>query len=216
MKGQRAADLEDADTESDLGIQFFLNLPAAGSDPGQASQTQPFFLPGISKAGMVRVLVLLAEDSPVRSKEDDVRQIDAIITLAQGMIDTVTATVTSAHIINLVTTTMPAAEAADEHPRQPGQPAEPVVLYQGYWHEERGIQLQFFSAGDDVQKSNDPRLAHAKAEAETALEQGVTAELADLGIPQFQELVQTWKNQVVSPIVQTAPRLSSGLRSDPA
>jgi hypothetical protein len=146
----------------------------------------------------------------LRRIPDDVRQVQAIVALAQGMIDAITATVESAHTIELVVSELPAAEAADEHPRQPGHPPQPVYVYEGYYHDENGEHLEFFSAGE-ARRPDDPRALTAKAEAEAARERGVGAELAYLGIPQFQQLVGTWKASIANP----ADPLRAGLLGSP-
>lgn len=211
------ADLESADTESDLGIQFFLALPETASDPSQASQTQPFFIPGITKAGTVRVLVLMANDGVVRRIASDVQQIKAIIALADGMIGSVSAAVDSAHTVVLKTTEIPNAEAADEDPLTPGTDRRaaggaPEVIYDGYDHEERGQVLGFYSA-DGARTFNDPRVTRAKAAADAGRKQGVAEELAFLGIPQIESLVGKWQALLVNPVTvgQVAPIRNVGL-----
>ena len=158
----RIRDLAAADNESDLGIQFFLALPATASDLGQASQTQTYFLPGIAKAGTVRILVSIARDGNALWRvEADVTQIQEIIALMEGMLSSIKGTVNATHTVVSGT--------------EPGV-ADPVVW--GYFHDERGQVLQFFSAGpaatnaaeyETVQK----RVVAARAAADAARAAGV-------------------------------------------
>jgi len=162
MRTRNPTDLAAADNESDLGIHFFLALPATASDLGQASQTQPYLLPGIAKAGTVRILVSIARDGNALWRvEADVTQIQEIIALMEGMLSSIKGTVNAAHTVVWGT--------------EPGV-ADPVVW--GYFHEERGQVLQFFSAGpaatnaaeyETIQK----RVVAARAAADAARAAGV-------------------------------------------
>jgi hypothetical protein len=162
MRTRNTTDLAAADNESDLGIHFLLALPATASDLGQASQTQPYFLPGIAKAGTVRILVSIARDGNALWRvEADVTQIQEIIALMEGMLSSIKGTVNAAH--TAVWGTEPSV-------------ADPVVW--GYFHEERGQVLQFFSAGpaatnaaeyETIQK----RVVAARAAADAARAAGV-------------------------------------------
>ena len=197
MRTRNPADLAAADNESDLGIQFFLALPATASDPGQASQTQPYFLPGIAKAGTVRILALMARDgTPLWKIGADVTQVQQIIALMEGMIASIGATVNAAHTVVWGT--------------EPGT-ADPVVW--GYVHEERGQVLEFFPAGPAATNAAgfaaaQKRVVAARAAAEAARSAGVTAELAFMGIPQYQALVDGhWKVAITNPITAAAGAL---------
>ncbi len=190
MRTRSPDDLAAADNESDLGIQFFLALPANGSDPGQASQTQPYFLPGIAKAGTTRLLVLQARDGTQLWRVDqDVNEMQQIIALMDGMISSVEATVNASHTI--VWGTEPNI-------------TDPVIL--GYFHEEYGHTLQFFSAGPPATNAASyatlqKRVTAARTQADTARAAGVTAELAYIGIPQYQALVDgSWKGAITNPL----------------
>jgi hypothetical protein len=190
MRTKSPNDLAAADNESDLGIQFFLALPASGSDPGQASQTQPYFLPGIARAGTTRLLVLQARDGTQLWKVGpDVSEMQQIIALMDGMISSVEATVNAAHTI--------------VWENEPGV-ADPVIL--GYMHEEHGQNLQFFSAGPPATNAASfatlqKRVSAARAAAGTARAVGVTAELAYIGIPGYQALVDgSWKTAITNPL----------------
>jgi hypothetical protein len=190
MRTKGPSDLAAADNESDLGIQFFLALPANGSDPGQASQTQPYFLPGIAKAGTIRLLVLQARDGThLWTVGPDVSEMQQIIALMDGMLSFVEATVNAAH--------------STVWENEPGI-ADPVIL--GYMHEEHSHNLQFFSAGPPATNAASfatlpKRVSAARAAADAARTAGVTAELSYMGIPGYQTLVDgSWKAAITNPL----------------
>jgi hypothetical protein len=189
LRTKTASDLDAADNESDLGIQFFLALPVAGEDPGQASQTQPYFLPGIAKAGTVRVLTLMARDGTALWKVGaDVNEVNAIIGLMEGMLASIETTVNAAHMV--------------VWGRLPGS-ADPVEW--GYFHEEHGTVLQYFNAGplatNEAEFAQSQKLvARARTEADAARAAGVAAELAFIGVPDYQAIVDgQWKVAITSP-----------------
>ena len=190
LRTKTASDLDAADNESDLGIQFFLALPAAGEDPGQASQTQPYFLPGIAKAGTVRVLALMARDGTALWKVGaDVNEATAIIGLMEGMLASIEATVNAAHTV--VWGRLPAS-------------ADPVEW--GYFHEEHGIVLQYFNAGPSATNAAEfaqrqKLIARARSDADAARAAGVAAELAFIGVPDYQAIVDgQWKVAITNPV----------------
>jgi hypothetical protein len=201
MTGPSADDVAAADNESDLGIQFFLALPAAGSDPGQASQTQPYFLPGIAKAGTVRILAIAARDgTELWTIPSDVSEVQQIIALMEGMISAIQATVNAAHTVvwggdpfgNAAQIIVPSEDPSGRDP----EPPDPIVS--GYLVEDHGQLVQFFSAGP---APNQPGVvAQAKDEAEAARAAGAANELAYMGIPQYQTLVeQSWQVAITAP-----------------
>jgi hypothetical protein len=196
-------DLDDADTESDLGIQFFLALPSTSAGTG-ASQTDPFFLPGIAKAATIRTMVIVTQDKNFLSAPNDVDQINNMIGLLQGMIDFVKATVNAAHTVQI-----------QGHEIGKPQGTNITLSYDGYWHEERGRQLQFFSSGG-ARDFDDPRVTKARNEAEQARQAGVDGELAYMGIPGFETLVGQWQ-QLLIPQFRRAPVIGrlpeAGLRA---
>ena len=184
------ADLQFALNESDLGIQFFLALPATTEDPNQASQTQPNFLPGMAKAGTVRVLALMARDGAALWKvEEDVLEVTDIIALLEGMIESIEASVNAAH------TVMWAKQAGT---------ADPVEW--AFFHEEDGTVLQIFPVGPLATNAAEyaqeqKRIAAARSDAEAARATGVTDELAFIGIPHYQALIDTeWKVAITNPL----------------
>lgn len=185
------ADLQAALNESDLGIQFFLGLPATGADPGQASQTQPYFLPGMTKAGTARVLALMARDGrELWRVDEDIVEVTGIIALLQGMIDSIEDSVSTAHIVRWGKV----LNAAD-----------PEMW--GYFHQEHGRVLQFFwvrqSAADAAEHTfNQQRVAEEHTAAKAARAYGISAELEFMGIPRFQALIDAqWKAAITNPIL---------------
>jgi hypothetical protein len=183
-------DLEFALNEADLGIQFFLALPATAGDPSQASQTQPNFLPGMAKAGTVRVLALMARDGAQLWKVDeDVREVSEIIALLEGMIESIQASVDGAHTV--------------VWGKQAGT-ADPVEW--AFFHEEAGTVLQMFPVGPLATNAveyarQQKRIAAARSAAEAARAAGVADELAFIGIPQYQALIDTeWRAAITDPL----------------
>jgi hypothetical protein len=165
-----AADQWSDDTELDHRGQVFLELPETGSDPRPASPMQPFFIPGVERAATVRALALIANAGNACDLSGDGKQIQALVALVQGVIASVAAAVEAAHTVER------------DH--------------DGYRHLERGQPLGFFSAGGG-RTPIDPRVAKARAAAESAMRQGVAAELAFIGIPQLESLVGKWQARLV-------------------
>jgi hypothetical protein len=203
LRVKDTADLDAAATESDLGVQFFLALPdPAPGTPQVASRIDPFFLPGMAKAGTIRILVMLAQDPGFRNIPNDVAQIQHIVTVLGGMINNVKTIVDQAHTIEL--------KAHEIHVG--GSPGDPTIIYDGYYHEERGQPLQFFSAGG-ARDFEDPRVTKARNAAEKAREAGVAAELAFMGVPGYEKLVQQWMN-LLAATTPSALRAGSALPQD--
>jgi hypothetical protein len=189
LRTKATVDLNDADTQSDLGIQFFLNLPDPQPGPTLvASRIDPFFLPAAVKAATIRIMVIILQDPGFRSIPDDVDQINNIISLIQGMVDNVKATVNAAHTVQL--------KAHELHTSRGS--SNPVIIFDGYYHVERGHLLQFFSAGG-ARNEDDPRVVKAQKQAEAARNAGVAAELAFLGITQIDRLLAQWRQILVHP-----------------
>jgi hypothetical protein len=193
LRTKQDADLQFALNESDLGIQFFIALPATAEDPGQASQTQPYFLPGMAKAGTVRVLALMARDgTQLWRVVGDVGEVSEIITLLEDMIASIEGSVNAAHTL--------------VWGQEPGS-ADPAIW--GYFHEEHGTVLQFFPAGPLATNAaeyaqSQKLIAAARGRADTARAAGVAAELAYLGIPQYQALIDgQWRAAITSPLLET-------------
>src|SRR5215469_6865037 len=91
--GDNAA-LETAETESIAGVQFFNEL-------GLSSYADMlFFLPGLVKAGSVRIFVIASEPLAVREpKNVIVDGISSMVSLLANMIDTIKTTVDAAHTV---------------------------------------------------------------------------------------------------------------------
>lgn len=85
----------------------------------------------------------------------------------------------------------------------------PDIVILGYMHEEthggQAQALQFFSAGPPATNAASfatlqKRVSAARAQADTARAAGVTAELAYIGISQYQALVDgSWKAAITNP-----------------
>jgi hypothetical protein len=191
---KNAEDLALADHDSDLAVQFFLNLPVSTGDPREASQSNPFFLPGMIKAASARVSVMIANDGIVNSVPADVQEVKEIVAMCQGLINAVTTKVTNAHLVTL-------------HETGPHGPVPPPKVL-GYSHDEDGEELAFFSAGAGTAAE----ITKAQSEAEAARKAGIGAELAYIGIPAFQSLVNSWAALAANP----KPELQRLAHPDPA
>ena len=192
--------LETAETASIAGVQFFIELGL------QSPADLAFFLPAFVKAGVIRIFVLASEPSARREpKSVIVDNVTSMITLLSSMIGAVTGTVEAAHTVNEKSHTVQCSVI----PQLSGPPltaaAGPqhrsVHVIDGYSHEERGAVLAFF----DAQKGNPPceqpsgLEKSALAAAQQARNQGVSDELAFIGIPKFQEILQTWQALLITP-----------------
>jgi hypothetical protein len=190
LRANATADLDAADTESDLGVQFFLALPdPVPGSPQVASRVDPFFLPGLAKAGTIRIPVMAARDPGFRNVPNEVAQIRQIVDVMRGMIDNVKATVDRAHTIQLKVQELHAG----------GSRGDPTLIYEGYYHEENNQPLQFVGAGG-ARSEDDPRVTKAQATAEKLRAAGVAAELAYMGIPEYEKLAQEWSDLLAVPV----------------
>ena len=192
--------LETAETASIAGVEFFVELGL------QLPADLAFFLPGFVKAGTIRIFVLASEPSGVREpKSVIIDNVTSMINLLSGMIAAVTGTVEAAHTVNVkshtVKCTVNPQFAGPPITADFGQPYRTVNVIDGYSHEERGVVLAFF----DAQKGNPPCEQPsgfergALAAAQQARNQGVTDELAFIGIPKFQQILQTWQALLTTP-----------------
>lgn len=188
--------LETAETASIAGISFFTELDLT------APADLLFFLPGLIKAGTVRVFVIASEPLKEREPVDViVENITSMVTLLSAMIDAVISTITTAHTVNTISHIIrcPGLQqvAAANSPASDTS-FRTVTVIDGDYHEERGIQLQFF----DAQRGNPPCEQpsgfeeEALAAAEQARTQGTSDELAFIGIPQFELILQSWQNLI--------------------
>lgn len=186
--------LELADTESDLGVQFFLRLPQNPPDTA--------FLPGLLQAGTARVAVIAAEDPRPRSIPEDVATINQMVSLLNAMVQIIKQRVDAAHVI------IERTHIIHTHPI-------PTGVIDGFAHEENGGELEFFSV--NVGLTRDPTaLAAARVEAVEraqrdaiiARQAGVVEELAFIGVPAFEAVGRTWRDILRSPIF-ASPGISS-------
>jgi hypothetical protein len=188
--------LETAETESIAGVQFFNEL-------GLSSYADMlFFLPGLVKAGSIRIFVLASEPLNVREPGAVIADnMGSMINLLSNMIDTIKSTVGAAHTVNekshvhhcpiheqISVGATPAVSA----------PFRNVTVIDGYYHEERGQQLAFFDAQQGANPCEQPsgHEAAALAAARQDRAQGVTDELNFIGIPYFEQVQQSWQNLI--------------------
>ncbi len=187
------AALESAISESIAGVSFFAELNL--SSPADLL----YFLPGLVKAGAIRVFVIFSE--PPASREPAsviVDNINSMVALLSAMIDSVIATTNAAHTVGVKSHTTRCSAIPQVVPGHStpafGSPVRTVTVIDGYSHNEHGVVLQFF----DAQQGNPPceqpsgHERAALAAAQQARNQGVTDELAFIGIPSFQQILQSW------------------------
>ena len=188
--------LETAETESIAGVQFFNEL-------GLSSYADMlFFLPGLVKAGSIRIFVLASEPLNVREPGAVIADnMGSMINLLLNMIDTIKSTVDAAHTVN---------EKSHIHhcpihqeirvgaTPAIGAPFRNVTVIDGYYHEERGQELAFFDAQQGANPCEQPsgHEAAALAAARQDRAQGVTDELNFIGIPYFEQVLQSWQNLI--------------------
>ena len=181
--------LETAKTESIGGVIFFSEL-------GVTSPDLPFFLPGLVKAGTIRLFVIAGEPLGLKEPGPVVRDdVSTMILSLSSMIDSMKRTVDAAHIVTeeSETTNCPPLQQISA-----GGRGRIVFHIDGYSHREDGVQLEFFDVGTDRCSQPSPGLEQeARAAALQARSQGVTDELAALGIPNYEQILQSWRNLAV-------------------
>jgi hypothetical protein len=188
--------LETAETESIAGFQFFNELGLS------SFADMLFFLPGLVKAASVRIFVLASEPLKVREPRNVIiDNISSMVILLANMINTIKSTVDAAHTVNEKSHTVHCAVHQPIHgPGGPpaGAPFREVTVIDGYFHEERGQVLAFFDAQQGANQCEQPsgHEAAALAAAQQSRAQGVTDELAFIGIPHFEAILQTWQNLI--------------------
>ena len=76
-----------------------------------------------------------------------------------------------------------------------GLPPRIVFVIDGYSHDEDGVRLQFFDAQQGNPECEQPSgfEDEARSGAIQARNQGVADELALLGVPGFEEILQSWR-----------------------
>lgn len=194
LSGNDNEALETAKTESIAGVQFFSELGLS------APADLLFFLPGLVKAGIIRILVLASEPVSLREPVSViVENVGSMVTLLSSMVDSVTNTVNAAHTVNAKSHTVQCsviAQVIGTPAPALGPPHKTVNVIDGYSHNERGMLLEYF----DAQQGNPPceqpsgLEKGALADAQQARDLGATAELAALGIPQFRQILQSWRD----------------------
>jgi hypothetical protein len=200
LSSKDPATLETAKSESIAGVQFFIELNLS------SAADLAFFLPGFVKAGTMRLYVIASEPANLREpKSVVVNGVNAMVTLLTSMIDSIINTVTTAHTVTVNSHIIqcPILAQVVEGAASPSVgKTKPVTVIEGYSHNEHGVSLEYF----DAQKGNPPceqPSGHEKgalAAAELGRTQGIAAELAFIGIPGFQQILQSWKNFVTAPI----------------
>jgi hypothetical protein len=71
-----------------------------------------------------------------------------------------------------------------------------VFVIDGYSHDEDGVRLRFFDAQQGNPECEQPSgfEEQARSSAIQARNQGVADELTSLGVPAFEEILQSWRN----------------------
>ena len=124
-----------------------------------------------------------------------------MVNLLSNMIDTIKSTVDAAHTVNEKSHIVrcPVHPQIRENAEPPvGAPFRNVTVIDGYYHEERGQILAFFDAQQGANPCEQPSgyEGEALAAAQQARAQGVTDELAFIGIPYFEQILQSWRNLI--------------------
>lgn len=186
--------LEIAESESIAGLQFFSELGL------ESSADLLYFLPGLVKAGMIRVFVIASEPTAVREPLAVISEhINSMITLLSSMINSVNSTTDAAHTVSEKRHTVQCSVLPqDRGGAKPmiGQPHRTVAVIDGYSHDERGVSLEFLDAqqGNPACEQPSGLEGAALASAQQSRSLGVTGELAFIGMPNFEEILQSWKN----------------------
>lgn len=198
--------LETAIDQSIAGVQFFLELGL--STPADLL----FFLPGFIKAGTIRIFVIASEPKKLQEPNSVIlANITSMVGLLSTMISTTIATITAAHTVNTESHTIkcpPLSQITTTPEPGLGQSYRIVTVVNGYYHEERGVVLQFFDAQGENPPCEQPSPieAAALAAAEQARTQGIYDELAFIGIPGAEQILQSW-NALISttppPVITT-------------
>jgi hypothetical protein len=200
--------LETAETASIAGVAFFNELGLS------SFEDMLFFLPGLVKAGSVRIFVIASEPLAVREPLNViVDNISSMVNLLANMIDTIKSTVDAAHIVVEKSHTARCPIQQQIRAGAPSSRFKEVTVIDGYFHEERGQVLEFFDAQQGANQCEQPsgHEAEAKAAAQQARVQGVADELAFIGIPHFESVLQSWRNLIaVTTLLDLSGRWASG------
>lgn len=183
--------LETAKTESIGGVRFFTEL-------GLNAPDLPFFIPGLVKAGTIRIFVIASEPLALREpRAVVVDDVNLMVTFLASMIDAIKRKVDAAHTVTRISHSIRCSAVPQ---LTVGPPGRTVFVIDGFDHEENGVRLEFF----DAQRGNPPCEQpsgfenEAQAAAIKARNQGVADELAFLGIPAFEQILQSWRNLLVA------------------
>ena len=183
--------LETAKTESIGGVRFFTELGVNAPD-------LPFFIPGLVKAGTIRIFVIAAEPLALREpRAVVVDDVNLMVTFLGSMIDAIKRKVDAAHTVTRISHSIRCSAVPQ---LTVGPPGRTVFVIDGFDHEENGVRLEFF----DAQRGNPPCEQpsgfenEAQAAAIQARNQGVADELAFLGIPAFEQILQSWRNLLMA------------------
>jgi hypothetical protein len=200
LSNKDQAALETAKSESIAGVQFFIELNLS------SAADLAFFLPGFVKAGTMRIFVIASEPASQREpKNVIVDNVNGMVALLSSMINSSINTVSTAHVVTEKSHTVhcpviqpvqgdAASAAAAKY--------KTVTVIDGYSHQEHGETLAFFDAQKGNPQCEQPSGLEkgALAAAQQSRSDGITAELAFIGIPRFQQILQSWKNLVTAPI----------------
>ena len=183
--------LDTAKTESIGGVRFLTEL-------GLNAPDLPFFIPGLVKAGTIRILVIASEPLALREpRAVDVDDLNLMVTFLATMIDAIKRKVDIAHTVTRISHSIRCSVLPQ---LTVGPPGRTVFVVDGFAHEENGVRLEFF----DAQRGNPPceqpsgLEGEAQAAAIQARNKGVADELAFLGIPAFDQILQSWRNLLMA------------------
>ena len=176
-----------AENESNIGVQFFLNLGTA----------QPFFIPGLIKAGTIRIMVIAAQDSSIGALPGVIDQVNEMIADLEAMIRKIKRTVDASH----ETVRKSHIERCPANPQlNPISPlaARDVLIIDGFSHLPDDQTLTFFNARLNGQNRCEPSpstlVQRARTSADDARNRGVVAELEAIGVPRYEEVVRAWSD----------------------
>ncbi len=186
--------LESAKTESNLGVSFFTEL-------GLNAPDLVFFMPGLIKAAMIRILVIAAE--PPSSREPGVvDEVKLMVAYLARMIDSIKRTVDARHIVNQVSHSI---RCPPFRQITAGANFRIVLVIDGFAHEEivgtdeRGnritVRFEFFDAQQGNPLPCEQPTGQEKAAQLGAIQarnQAVADELVFLGVPGFEQILQSW------------------------
>ena len=183
--------LDTAKTESIGGVRFFTEL-------GLNAPDLPFFMPGLVKAATIRIFVIASQPLALREpRAVVVNDVNLVVTSLATMIDAMKRNIDAAHTVTRLSHSIRCAPLPQ---LTVGPPGRTVFVIDGFTHEEDGVRLDFF----DAQKGNPPceQPSGFEGEAQTAAtqarSQGVVDELAFLGVPAVEQILQSWRNLLMT------------------